>query len=190
MHVFSDLQPYICTFADCPNELAQFPSRAAWAEHEFSQHRTTQSWKCSACHENYASDLEWEHHVHMQHKLKLAGRDLQVAKNMALVFEEAESVDGEQCPLCHVILREARRGYVKHVGSHMEDIALITLPRNVEEDEDPNSGSSDRDTHRKSLSQASDCPNSTPSPDGIDWAHSQTRPATDEGQRRHSSLVS
>ena len=93
----------------------------------------------------------------MEHELKLAGKDLRIAKNMAFVVEEAESVDGEQCPLCHVILREARRSYVKHVGTHMEDIALITLPRNVEEDEDPNSGSTDTET--------SYCPSSFPGSD-------------------------
>ena len=146
MHVFSDLQPYICTFPDCPNELAQFPSRAAWAEHEFSQHRILQSWKCPECHEKYASDSDWEHHVHMQHKLKLAGKDLQIAKNMALVVEKAMRVDGEACPLCHTVLYEARRGYVKHVGTHMEEIALITLPRDIDEDEDQAHEQSDGDS--------------------------------------------
>ena len=156
MHVFSDLQPYICTFPDCPNELAQFSSRAAWADHEFSQHRILQSWKCPECEEKYRSESEWEDHVCMQHEFKLAGNDLQIAKTLAFVVEEATRIDGEECPLCHKVLHEARRGYVKHVGTHMEEIALITLPRDTEEDEDSTSGSTSASSDRGSMKLVSD----------------------------------
>lgn len=42
MHVFADLRPYICTFPDCRDELAQFTTRAVWANHELTEHRYDQ----------------------------------------------------------------------------------------------------------------------------------------------------
>lgn len=41
----------------------------------------------------------------------------------------AKPAENEECPLCHVMLGKPRREFVKHVGRHMEEIALMALPR-------------------------------------------------------------
>ena len=38
MHVYQDLQPYICSFADCSSGIKTFVSRREWGEHEFTEH--------------------------------------------------------------------------------------------------------------------------------------------------------
>lgn len=42
MHVYQDLQPYICSFADCSSGIETFVSRREWGEHEFTEHREKQ----------------------------------------------------------------------------------------------------------------------------------------------------
>ena len=45
-------------------------------------------------------------------------------------------VENEECPLCRVVLQKPRRAFIKHVGRHMEEIALMALPRNSGADSD------------------------------------------------------
>ena len=143
MHIFADLQPYICTFADCEDELAQFPNRAAWAEHEFSQHRITQSWSCPECPQAFTSISGWQSHIQHRHCLVFSGPNLNVAKDMAYKTE-ATRVEDAECPLCRTVVGKPRRAFVKHVARHMEEIALMALPRNVEDDSEEGSVSTDR----------------------------------------------
>ncbi len=149
MHIFSDLQPYICTFTECGDEMAQFPSRAAWAEHEFSNHRTTQSWTCPECAKDFLEVSTWEKHLQEIHRLFFSCSNLQVAKDMALKTE-ARQIEDDECPLCRIVVGKPRRGFVKHVGRHMEEIALMALPRDVEEDTEEGSLSTDHTSLEKS----------------------------------------
>ena len=142
MHVFSDLQPYICTFPDCEDELVQFSSRATWADHEFSKHRNTRLWKFPDCPQEFHEVSGWEQHLQARHCLFFSGTNLQVAKNMALKTE-AKCIENDECPLCRIVIGKPRRGFVKHVGRHMEEIALMALPRNVEDNTEDESSSSE-----------------------------------------------
>ena len=104
-----------------------------------------------------------------------------MAKDAAHVIEEAVSVDGEECPLCHKVLHEARRGYMKHVGNHMEEIALMTLPRNVDEDEDQVHEQSDGGSYESSPTRVSPRPQSrtqfSDSSMGPPWPKAETKAA-------------
>ena len=143
MHIFSDLQPYICTFTACRDGLAQFPSRAAWAEHEFSEHRILRLWACPECPKDFPDASSWKMHLQERHRLSFSGPNLQTAKNMALKTE-ARQIENDECPLCCITVGKPRRGFVKHVGRHLEEIALMALPRNVEDDTEEGSTSTDR----------------------------------------------
>ena len=63
---------------------------------------------------------------------------------------EATRVEDNECPLCRIVVGKPRRAFVKHVGRHMEEIALMALPRDVEEDSEEGSVSTER-THTCSL---------------------------------------
>ena len=143
MHFFADLQPYICTFAGCEDELTQFPDRAAWAEHEFSQHRITRSWSCPECPQAFNNLPKWQNHIQERHCLFFTDRNLKIAGDMAYKTE-ATRVEDDECPLCRDVLGKPRRAFVKHVGRHMEEIALMALPPNVEEDSEEGSVSTER----------------------------------------------
>lgn len=57
---------------------------------------------------------------------------------------EATRIEDDECPLCRIVVGKSRRGFVKHVARHMEEIALMALPLNVEEDTEEGSTSTDR----------------------------------------------
>lgn len=140
MHVFADLSPYICTFANCSMELAQFPTRAAWADHEFSEHRVIRWWDCFECTKRCYSETEWKEHTEYGHQRIFIGAKYHVAEKMALKTR-VKAAETEKCPLCQVTLGKSRREFVKHVGRHMEEIALVALPREIDEESDANSRS-------------------------------------------------
>ena len=133
MHVFSDLMPYICTFDGCPHKLRCFPSRSAWAHHEFEEHRLDRYWACPECPRKSCSTLDWEHHLNNVHNQKFSGSNLVSARNTACRISPKRAEE-EQCPLCRVVLGKPRRALIRHVSRHMEDIALMALPSNAEED--------------------------------------------------------
>ena len=135
MHVFADLKPYICTFADCKFETAQFPTRAAWADHEFSSHRIRESWRCPECSQKLLSPLEWGSHLQRAHQRIFSGAKLQIALDVASE-KQSRSTESEECPLCLIVLEKPRRAFVKHAGRHMEEIALMSLPCSAEDDTD------------------------------------------------------
>lgn len=145
MHLFADLRPYICTFANCEKELAQFPTRAAWADHEFTEHRIIRSWSCLECDKQCDSEIEWIQHLEKRHQRTFLGPKHQVAKNMAYKAR-AKPIEDEPCPLCQVVPGKSRREFVKHVGQHMEEIALMALPRDDCEESEADSTSTKSDS--------------------------------------------
>ena len=143
MHVFADLRPYICTFPDCKDELAQFTTRAAWADHELTEHRYDMTWNCPQCSEKFAGTSDWEQHLHKMHERVFTGPQLYWARKTAYRIHPRPA-ETEECPLCRIVLGKPRRTFVKHVARHMEEIALMALPRSIEEDSDKSSDSTDQ----------------------------------------------
>ena len=141
--MFADLRPYICTFSECKDELAQFTTRAAWADHEFTEHRILRMWRCPECSESLTSASNWEHHLREMHQRVFVGPQLHSAKNIAYETR-SRPIEDEECPLCRIVLGKPRRAFIKHVGRHMEEIALMALPPSTAEDSDESSVSTDQ----------------------------------------------
>ena len=154
MHVFADLRPYICTFDNCPHELVQFSDRIAWADHEFSKHRISSSWTCPECSAQCNAEVEWAQHLKDCHQRTFVGSKLQVAKTMACKIRP-KPAEEESCPLCGIVLGKPRRAFVKHVGRHMEEIALMALPRDIDELSETSSVISNTGNTSQSTTQAS-----------------------------------
>ena len=142
MHVFADLRPYICTFSDCKDKLVQFTTRAVWAHHEFTEHRVDRTWKCSECSEKLGSASDWQQHLQKTHQRIFTEPQLCLARNNAHETHPRHA-ESEECPLCRSIVGKPRRAFVKHIGRHMEEIALLTLPRSIGEDSDESSVNTD-----------------------------------------------
>ncbi|KAL3418590.1 hypothetical protein PVAG01_10306 [Phlyctema vagabunda] len=129
-HVFADLKPYMCTFAGCKEEFKKFPERSLWEEHEFSQHRLNNYWKCSDCSYRLPTEDDWCAHVKSAHGLNSSDPQYRAAALFAKSFM-ALPIELQDCPLC-LSPGRSRRQFVTHVGKHMEGIALSALPRSEE----------------------------------------------------------
>jgi hypothetical protein len=127
VHVFSDLQPYICTFPGCNSELVTFPKRALWAEHEFNIHRMKKTWVCPNCPLEYGTIEEWTEHLHSEHGTEFSGPLAKVALDAAERRVECPIKD-QICPFCFNHPAITRREFVRHVGRHLEEVALAALP--------------------------------------------------------------
>ena len=130
MHIFRDLQPYICTFGDCSESLTVFPTRKMWFEHELTKHRAESLLECHECLRRFDTESDFLVHHEMDHSRHFSKLHLQAslssAKNyLPLVPEEL------QCPLCLQGQWTSQRKFVTHLGRHMEDIALASLPRDA-----------------------------------------------------------
>ena len=72
------------------------------------------------------------------HRRVFTGPQLHIARKTAYQTRQ-RPVETEECPLCHIVLGKPRRAFVKHTARHMEEIALMALPRSTEEDLDESS---------------------------------------------------
>ena len=129
-HVFRDLQPYTCTFEDCPLGGETFESRHLWFNHELKLHR--RSWICRGhCNESFQSYEDFQEHVQEFYPQDIAPSQLSTFIDMCAVpFEATVKSD---CPLCECVVTGSRR-LEKHLGRHMEEIALFALPQSLFED--------------------------------------------------------
>ena len=78
---------------------------------------------------------------------------------------ESRPSEKEKCPFCRNCLGRPRRAFVKHVGSHMEEIALMAPPRDRlgdSEDKSVISWEGSMETSRLPVSNCSTMNNSLP----------------------------
>ena len=146
LHVFADLQPYICTFESCKSEMVKFPTRKLWSEHEFSEHRHSSIWHCPLCSTVFHSSRDFEDHLSIDHTYSATSMSFHLMLNAAETTK-IEPIEEQPCPLCKVIPRKSRRDFAKHVGRHMETIALAALPRASGDDSDESSLDSVADSY-------------------------------------------
>jgi hypothetical protein len=85
------------------------------------------TWICHVCSFECKSIPEWQDHLCRQHDTAFSGPLAQVALDAAEKRSELEIKD-QQCPFCLSISAITRRDFVTHVGRHMEEVALATLP--------------------------------------------------------------
>ncbi|KAK4155957.1 hypothetical protein C8A00DRAFT_13067, partial [Chaetomidium leptoderma] len=148
-HVLDDLEPYICTFPGCGIETYQ--SQRAWFEHELLAHRSR--WRCTKCAEFFESPQALEQHVAARHSQEIAGK--QTATIIDMSRRPPEFIQPSECPFCDGTWASAEPDalsengaavvvvdidqFRRHVGHHLQQIALFSLPRlNREQEMDSN----------------------------------------------------
>lgn len=136
-HVLHDLQPYVCTYKDCPQEKELYRSRSQWVKHEDSVHR-----RCWRCPEHpdiiHKSAAGLKQHLTTQHSNTLTDTQIEQLTDI-YSFTYA---DDRQCPICYKE-QPFERGLANHLANHLERISLFSLPRNRSETEEFESKSGD-----------------------------------------------
>ena len=132
-HVYSDLQPYVCTFEQCNISDHTYESRRRWFNHEIHHHRRI--WTCSThCNREFRSRDDFQRHI--RHNLPIGLTTSQIPlfidNSAAPVPQDSSNV---VCPLCgdrvggNLLL-------IKHLGRHLEEIALFALPQSSSDSDD------------------------------------------------------
>lgn len=130
-HVFTDLQPYVCTFKDCTIGSIPFSTRAEWFQHESTIHRL--QWKCNWCSQ---SDIMFHSAEELKKHLNSAHSGMVTEAQMPLILETCErpikSFSSDSCPLCAdwepPSTRDNVRSFSRHLARHMQQLALEALP--------------------------------------------------------------
>lgn len=129
-HVFKDLQPYMCTFANCARADNMFERRTDWFRHETQLHR--KEFSCNVQGHNSFEDKKG-FIKHMEHEHGESTTQAQLLSVLALCERPLETTQSS-CPLCHS--EDAKdltpKRLEKHLGRHMETLAMFALPRNYE----------------------------------------------------------
>jgi hypothetical protein len=142
-HVFEDMPPYICTSETCESAVKSFSRRHEWARHD--QEMLEDVWLCPyGCAEPLRSSEGFETHIRATHHLACRA-DPSAIRDLTMACRRSEVQDGARpCPLCEKLCDSAKR-WTKHVGHHLEQLALFSLPAELLSGDSPDGsdGSSD-----------------------------------------------
>ncbi|SMY24007.1 unnamed protein product [Zymoseptoria tritici ST99CH_1A5] len=124
-HVYEDLPPYTCMHEDCQSVIRQFSRRSAWRRHTLDHYRY---WVCPyGCEDAFASAEDHRRHMNVDHH-----EDLQdvMLKSLSKSCARDSGFQFAQCPFCYKETSN-RNLWFKHVGHHLEQLALFALPTHI-----------------------------------------------------------
>ena len=164
-HLYTDLRPYVCTFEECDVKL--FGDRHVWFEHELEYHRL--EWCCRFC--SYQPfKAEGGLRAHMLARHPNFASPIQLPALLQASRQTVDRIPASACILCdwEAVLRRTNTDtpinevlvvtleqFRRHLGSHMEQLALFALPRSYK-DEDENANSNEAAAVAHSDSQSKD----------------------------------
>ena len=149
-HVYADLRPYVCTFADC--DAPYFTDVNEWFRHEMQSHRV--SFSCRLCGgKQYHTQSHFLAHVKKHHPALILDGDTQAILDISK--KPLLDIPAADCPCCTDWLDrlQARSKtadapddihvtttvFKRHLASHLEQLALFALPLPSATDGDMNS---------------------------------------------------
>ncbi|KAI1206613.1 uncharacterized protein F4807DRAFT_227225 [Annulohypoxylon truncatum] len=121
VHLIRDLQPYHCTYEDCPGPHQLYGTRQDWINHE-SQH--SRVWHCQTHGEEFITQPEYVEHLKISHPE--ATPDHFSPELIASVVGPSLKQQ-RHCPFCPAAFMEIIE-LEKHVAFHLERCALFALP--------------------------------------------------------------
>lgn len=130
MHVYADLSAYICTWPECTQALKLYSTRRAWAQHELEHHLSQVEYQCLVCERIFQDELSFSVHLRQHQVLPTILQKDALNKARRLVPLTLEQF---RCNLCGKRGYPNSRTYATHVGHHLEDIALVALPRTADD---------------------------------------------------------
>lgn len=138
-HIFADIRPYICTFPNCELKGVRWGLRREWIEHEIDFHRRKEIWKCNVngCSQEASLDSELEFivkHIILTHSVTFSDfkQAICIKAQYLSRFPKSSSTqlpinDSSPCPFCREPVDNKRAQLERHLGRHLEDIALPVL---------------------------------------------------------------
>ncbi len=149
-HVYNDLRPFLCTFEECTFPTETYQSRRAWFNHELQNHRRL--WTCNG-HCKMTFKTEDLMVVHIQEHSRTALTDSQSLILARMCVNPIKETVTSKCPMCNLTITGLSK-FSKHLGGHLEELALFALPVKIIEsdaEDDPSSSSNEIDKNTEGL---------------------------------------
>ncbi|KAJ5647163.1 hypothetical protein N7490_003535 [Penicillium lividum] len=129
LHIFADLQPYMCTHTECKHAcgVETFTTRQAWANHEINEHFAETHWRCDICNSSFLVLDNFERHLTKVHKIAPSGGQWGRIIYKAKESDLKDNFKEYKCPLCSQNDWHDTKDYEIHVGRHLEEISLACL---------------------------------------------------------------
>ena len=114
-------------------------------------------WSCHKCHFESSTSTDWLDHLRDCHQQQYSDCQASAAITRAC-RKTPKPVEEEKCFLCDKYPSNTRRALISHIGKHMEEVAMMALPKDHMDDSEHSSESDDgnfdiddqsNDTHRK-----------------------------------------
>jgi hypothetical protein len=139
-HVFYDIRAYVCTSPKCG--MLMFSSFNTWRSHEMDHRR---EWFCPLC--NLLHHDKSKARMHLMHYHGELAEQHDIDLLLQTSSRPSEYLSADDCPFCDwgVTLRDRNdtpqehdltvpsRRFMKHLGRHLEEIALFVIPQPDEE---------------------------------------------------------
>ncbi|KAK4186118.1 WD40-repeat-containing domain protein [Podospora australis] len=129
-HILQDLQPYMCTYNDCPDPDAMYGTRQAWLSHEAQTHRKV--WRCFEHTVLFGSPRALKEHLETRHP-NLGASQIQTMIDLghATILD-----DRSVCPFCLSEQPFEQKDLISHMASHMKSLALFSVPISAQDKDD------------------------------------------------------
>ncbi|KAI0442311.1 hypothetical protein F4803DRAFT_519612 [Xylaria telfairii] len=128
-HIFSDLQPYVCTFENCLSQ--PFESRHEWFQHELENHRRQMTCIfCNSLTTVYSDKIDMVNHLRDSHAgdvtdaqlpwlLQACDRPVLCSKTFDCLFCDQWNQNAEDMEIAE---------FGRHIARHLRALSLASLP--------------------------------------------------------------
>ena len=167
-HVFRDLRPYVCLVQDCSTPDHQYLRRREWIKHMELEHwRVWQcTWGCAS--RTFSTARGFRDHLSAIHGQLMTGARLETFTSLRSCADHSKAVG--KCPLCLSYHTKSCSDYARHIGRHLERLALFTIPKATYEYDSDEQDPEQRDGEGTGTESARDHPlykNAYPQADGL-----------------------
>lgn len=122
-HVTKDLHPYVCLADQCNDALELFPSKHEWLAHMKTRH--LMRWRCMQ--KAHSAPIVFEEEEHFKNHMRTVHTGRFREEQLPVIAESCshpQELAFEYCPFCSATSSDIEG----HVGDHLRDLALLSLP--------------------------------------------------------------
>lgn len=135
--MFSDLRPYVCLSVTCTRIDETFQRRNEWIRHMLNEH--WRLWTCPlGCSLEVSNSENLLSHVEGKHGDLVSAEKIEVLISLSSRTDETKVE--EACSLCQKCEIKTMDRYKTHVGHHLEQLALFSVPRTYRDENSETEG--------------------------------------------------
>jgi len=123
-----DLQPYVCTYWNCPQAVQAFDDKEDWLNHEASHREKT--WRCPDDAQEFTELASYMSHIASRHSDCAAQL---LTPEILASHGRSSSLPDRPCPFCLTSFDKLRDMQL-HVATHLERIAIFAFPKLTQDD--------------------------------------------------------